>query len=266
MSLLAGPRKKQYLPLDPRNKRWQNESDKIGKRLLEKCGWNQGKGLGRQEQGITDALSLKTTVDNHGVGFSAKDAEVWIQHSEDFSQILSALHQTHQQSPALAAPSDKVVVSHTARNPCKIRYKKFLKVGDVSTRTDSEMFHILGQHKSAHKAKPSLLEEPEAVCDSVRETFSAESSSADSGFWDEKAARSSRKKVRPKKAKQPAEQPAAESQQQITSAVNMHEYFANKIQMMKERKKEGDCDPGEEPPKMARKRKHAKADREDHQS
>ncbi len=41
---------------------WQEEDDNKGKRLMEKMGWNQGKGLGKSEQGSTGHMKVKQKV------------------------------------------------------------------------------------------------------------------------------------------------------------------------------------------------------------
>lgn len=59
MSILAEPRRKQRISVDPQNVNWHRNQDKFGQKMLEKMGWQEGKGLGRNEQGITQNIALK---------------------------------------------------------------------------------------------------------------------------------------------------------------------------------------------------------------
>lgn len=42
------------------------DSNKFGQKLLEKMGWSQGKGLGAQENGITEHVKLAYKNDSKG--------------------------------------------------------------------------------------------------------------------------------------------------------------------------------------------------------
>ena len=57
------------------------DESKVGQKLMEKMGWSKGKGLGANEQGDVDHISVKfkDKEDVRGVGFEGHDA-TWIAH------------------------------------------------------------------------------------------------------------------------------------------------------------------------------------------
>jgi len=110
MSMLSEPRRRQKWTLNPRGHLWsQGESllitgamtifpliddSKFGQKLLEKMGWEKGRGLGSQLQGNVDPVAVRQKEDNKGVGFEGHD-DRWIAHQDDFSAVLASLNQTH---------------------------------------------------------------------------------------------------------------------------------------------------------------------------
>ncbi len=42
------------------------DESKFGKKLMEKMGWEKGKGLGAKENGITENIKVKFKSDNQG--------------------------------------------------------------------------------------------------------------------------------------------------------------------------------------------------------
>lgn len=48
---LAEPRRRQKWTLNPRGNLWANDESKFGQKLMEKMGWEKGKGLGANENG-----------------------------------------------------------------------------------------------------------------------------------------------------------------------------------------------------------------------
>ena len=43
-----------------------SDDSKIGQKMMEKMGWSKGRGLGREEQGMKEHLSVKFKDDNKG--------------------------------------------------------------------------------------------------------------------------------------------------------------------------------------------------------
>jgi hypothetical protein len=65
MSMLAEPRRKQRISVDPQNVGWRN-SETVGKKLMTKMKWSEGQGLGKNEQGSADNLKLKANFSGKG--------------------------------------------------------------------------------------------------------------------------------------------------------------------------------------------------------
>ena len=56
---LAEPRRRQKWTLNPRGNLWANDESKFGQKLMEKMGWEKGKGLGANENGRVEVTFLK---------------------------------------------------------------------------------------------------------------------------------------------------------------------------------------------------------------
>ena len=80
---LAEPRRRQKWTLNPRGNLWANDESKFGQKLMEKMGWEKGKGLGANENGRVQHISLKLKDNNKGIGFEGHD-DTWLEHQNDF--------------------------------------------------------------------------------------------------------------------------------------------------------------------------------------
>ena len=56
---LAEPRRRQKWTLNPRGNLWANDESKFGQKLMEKMGWEKGKGLGANENGRVEVTPLQ---------------------------------------------------------------------------------------------------------------------------------------------------------------------------------------------------------------
>ena len=59
---LAEPRRRQKWTLNPRGNLWANDESKFGQKLMEKMGWEKGKGLGAKENGRVEVNTLITLI------------------------------------------------------------------------------------------------------------------------------------------------------------------------------------------------------------
>uniref|UniRef100_A0A915LIP7 G-patch domain-containing protein n=1 Tax=Meloidogyne javanica TaxID=6303 RepID=A0A915LIP7_MELJA len=62
MSMLAEPRRKQRISVDPQNLNWVNNEKTFGKKLMKQMGWKGG-GLGPEGVGIKDCVKTKANND-----------------------------------------------------------------------------------------------------------------------------------------------------------------------------------------------------------
>ena len=72
---------------------WSEEKDNVGLRLLKSMGWGMGEGLGKHNQGRTDAVKQFRKKDNSGIGAGAGTRDEAFRASQDlFNGILSRLN------------------------------------------------------------------------------------------------------------------------------------------------------------------------------
>ncbi|CAL1547111.1 unnamed protein product [Lymnaea stagnalis] len=144
MALLAEPKRKAKFGLDPRNTNWSNDDNKIGQRLMEKMGWEKGKGLGANEDGMKEHIKASYKSDSRGLGFTAKDADAWIAHQDDFNELLKTLNS--QSGPE--EPKEKIKEEQRPPDGQK-RYRGRFARGSVQTlRSVEDLDCIFGKRKS----------------------------------------------------------------------------------------------------------------------
>uniref|UniRef100_A0A914WJ82 G-patch domain-containing protein n=1 Tax=Plectus sambesii TaxID=2011161 RepID=A0A914WJ82_9BILA len=194
MSILAAPRKKQRIGIDPQNKNWKNDTEKFGQKMMEKMGWSEGKGLGAKEQGVTDAIKLKANWDAKGLGCDHKYDETWIAHHDDFADLLAQLNANKEtttgdgtekdkrkktekdkqksaeedDSEVPEAASDKSLEQKSRKSKARIHYHKFTRGKDLARYSSEDKSSVLGGKN--HKRKAEQLE----LAPSFSETDSGE--------------------------------------------------------------------------------------------
>lgn len=58
---------------DTLNKHWKNDKSGFGFRMLQKMGWKEDKGLGKNESGIIDAIRIKKREEGMALGANEQD-------------------------------------------------------------------------------------------------------------------------------------------------------------------------------------------------
>ena len=79
---------------DTLNRKWRDDKSGFGYRMLQKMGWKEDKGLGKNEEGMVDAVKVKRRGDSEGLG-TAKDqagASGWTKTVSGFSAVLDMLN------------------------------------------------------------------------------------------------------------------------------------------------------------------------------
>lgn len=56
--MLAERRNKAKYSTDPNGNLWAKDSDKFGQKMLERMGWSEGSGLGKNGDGITAPIKV----------------------------------------------------------------------------------------------------------------------------------------------------------------------------------------------------------------
>ena len=91
--MLINSRARQKIGEDPQNQEWANDHSKFGFKMLRQMGWSQGKGLGKQENGMTSHLKISKKQINSGLGFNHDLSNNWTTHGVSFETILKRLNE-----------------------------------------------------------------------------------------------------------------------------------------------------------------------------
>uniref|UniRef100_A0A183BXP6 G-patch domain-containing protein n=1 Tax=Globodera pallida TaxID=36090 RepID=A0A183BXP6_GLOPA len=92
--MLAEPKRKQRISADPQNLNWRNDANSFGKRMLERMGWRDGCGLGKNGEGISANVKPSANHSQTGLGFDGKASESeWMSHNDAFSDLLTQLNE-----------------------------------------------------------------------------------------------------------------------------------------------------------------------------
>jgi len=84
--------KKKYSSVNAQNKNWYKSPDHFGAKMLSKMGWSEGKGLGANEQGMSEYIRVKERSDQYaGMGFDLASLNKVSSHMDNFNSILSSL-------------------------------------------------------------------------------------------------------------------------------------------------------------------------------
>ncbi|EGI68277.1 PREDICTED: uncharacterized protein LOC105143399 [Acromyrmex echinatior] len=158
MSMLAERRQKQKWTLNPRGKWWTEDSNKFGQRMLEKMGWTKGKGLGINEQGITEFSSTSHKNDTTGIGYD-KNFEAWTEQQEKFGSFLQQLNGNQDQDAveesvdADANFNEQSIELKSKQNHARVHYKKFMHGKDINRYKSKDLANIFGQKELIEKTQ-----------------------------------------------------------------------------------------------------------------
>lgn len=149
--MLAEPRRKQKWTLNPRGKEWSEDSNKFGQKMLEKMGWTSGKGLGANEQGITEHVRVSVKNNTTGIGYkqNASD-EAWTEHQDSFNDFLQKLRQNECHDVARTEENEGVLSGKSLelkskQSRARVHYQKFTRGKDVNKYSSKDLANIFGQ-------------------------------------------------------------------------------------------------------------------------
>jgi len=159
---LAEPRRRQKWTLNPRGNLWANDESKFGQKLMEKMGWEKGKGLGAKENGRIEAISARLKDNNKGIGFEGHD-DTWLAHQSDFQSVLAALNIQHGDAGKEMSETEKKanLEELSKKSKKRVHYQKFVRGKDTNNYSVDDLDCILGT-KSDKVKKPKPEEEKEA--------------------------------------------------------------------------------------------------------
>ncbi|KAK5671059.1 Golgi transport complex subunit 3 [Batrachochytrium dendrobatidis] len=149
---LAEPRTKQRIGVDPQNKQWKDDSNKLCLKMMEKMGWSEGKGLGRNEDGRTDNIKVVVKSNNHGIGTEKRSSDNWLENSSAFDALLSSLGSTNETTDQQQTTKvDETLIAVELKSAALPQFgrlyhrKKFIRNKQVSNYDAANLSEILGQ-------------------------------------------------------------------------------------------------------------------------
>lgn len=135
-------REKHSMPVDPNNKHWVNDKSKFGYQMLLKMGWSEGKGLGTQEQGMTEHIVQNKMEERVGLGATVDTSSNWLENTSAYSQLLSSLRNKFNTSPSVEASSEKE--KEEAVTPKCVMFAKRTRAKSIRTKSKQDLAAILG--------------------------------------------------------------------------------------------------------------------------
>ncbi|KAJ8916508.1 hypothetical protein NQ315_000150 [Exocentrus adspersus] len=156
MSMLAERKRKQKWSLNPRGKDWVQDSNKFGQKMLERMGWQHGKGLGAKEDGITEHVKVSYKNDSKGMGYKDSNDQ-WTEHETNFSALLEQLSGTKPVEGTKLNSLEKKSQSSRAR----VHYHKFTRGKDLSRYSEKDLANIFGKKslKDVQVVEPDCTKE-----------------------------------------------------------------------------------------------------------
>ncbi|KAI3630022.1 hypothetical protein MIR68_011457 [Amoeboaphelidium protococcarum] len=169
---LAEPKKRKDKPVvgDIRNLNnyWKDSVAPLSPayKMLQKMGWKDGKGLGRNEEGHTEHIKIKLKTDATGIGSHElpRSEDNWLAHTDAFNDILSQLNvqiaPDSADSKINMSDSEVAVDSKTASAPAfgRLAHRaKFLKAKQEATSDTSNHIHIFGQSSTSVSVNQTVV-------------------------------------------------------------------------------------------------------------
>ncbi|KFM72401.1 PIN2/TERF1-interacting telomerase inhibitor 1, partial [Stegodyphus mimosarum] len=159
--------------LNPRGNLWLKDESKIGQKLLTKMGWKRGKGLGRNEDGITENIKVKFKGSNAGIGW--KEKSFLGAQNEEFDAVLENLNKNYLSNGKELSKDCKVhLVQRCEKFRERFHYRRFVKEG-ISEYSEKDIKGIFIGMKTEVE-KEELLYEKSSTSDLQNTTLENNSS------------------------------------------------------------------------------------------
>lgn len=140
---------------DTLNQTWKNDKSGFGFRMLQKMGWKEDKGLGKDEDGIAISLKVKKREDGLGLGMEESNGDKagkgWNATATSFNAVLEALKSSYGTNEKDGRKKKKKKT--LAIIPVGMKYKKLLAAKDMSSKSDADLKSILGAALSSKSSK-----------------------------------------------------------------------------------------------------------------
>eukprot|EP01038_Epipyxis_sp_PR26KG_P010413 gene10413-13988_t len=129
---------------DTLNKAWKDDKSGFGFKMLQKMGWKEDKGLGKNENGITNSVKIKKREDGLGLGMKKLDGNnSWSETATSFNDVLNILKANYVKDKKKKDKKSKVVKS-IPKISVGMKYKRHKEAKDLKNKSDHDLKAILG--------------------------------------------------------------------------------------------------------------------------
>lgn len=103
---------------DTQNQSWADDKSGFGFKMMMKMGWKEGKGLGKNESGITDNIKIRKKIDSRGIGaeFDTTGNNGWALQAQDFNGLQQSLLGKYGSTKSVEKKKKEVKRKHNGDN------------------------------------------------------------------------------------------------------------------------------------------------------
>jgi Pin2-interacting protein X1 len=116
--------------------------------LMKQQGWEEGRGLGKDQQGNVKAVQVSKKDDMKGLGYSSAVAQTWSKQSVDFSDVLSRISKSNSPAPDESDESSSPTTGapHAGKHANAFLKRRRLKTEGLTSATGkNELLNKAGQ-------------------------------------------------------------------------------------------------------------------------
>ena len=115
------------------NQAWKNDKSKFGFRMLQKMGWTEGKGLGKNEDGLAEHVKVAKKSNNLGLGAKSDTtgADGWASTAVNFNGVLEALGKAYGSAATSKKNNRGGSITNGRKRDAKSKKKRKEKKGDA---------------------------------------------------------------------------------------------------------------------------------------